>query len=79
MNLVESRNSDTVSEINALKRSNTDVQLGKKHSLAIKPLHGKNSIFIETDFDLTKNKGTDVQKKLEVLQEVDRETKYKIS
>ena len=55
------------------------MQLGKKRSLAVKPLHGKNSIFIETDLDLTKNKGTDVQKKLEVLQEIDRETKYKSS
>lgn len=39
----------------------------KKHSLAVLPVHGKKSIFVETDLDLTKNKGTDVQKKLEVL------------
>ena len=40
----------------------------KKNSLAVLPVHGKNSIFVNEELDLTRNRGTAVQKKLDVLQ-----------
>ena len=46
--------------------------LRKRNNVMVKPVHSKKSIFVETDMDVTKNNGLDVQKKIEMLREVDQ-------
>ena len=59
MNEVEPNNDLSFNtEDDFLKRSNTEKNLfQKKNSVLVKPVHGKKSIFVETDIDLTKNNG----------------------
>ena len=46
--------------------------LRKRNNVMVKPVHSKKSVFVETDMDVTKNNGLEVQKKIEMLGEVDQ-------